>query len=786
MPINRNLTRFAVQVSPLPMTCDTWITSGSPTLSNGNAVAPLFIGRATGTARRRAVYAFSIADHIGRVSGARIALNVVTIGANSAGRSFMVKAVTTDADLVVEGTSGTSTGVTWNHMGIGTDHPWSVSGTDTTGSGTAAGHNTGSAYATFSNPTATGPMILSDTSGSGVTTPSAGSLDDVVNDAMLAALQNGWEQAVLIFMDSNESGTVTTNEHFTVTTKDGAAISDPATAPAISFTLYPSPLDGWLLECPPQLAMPTDNSVQVGLRYGPAIAGFVGDVSASINYAAKLDFALTATAPSQDFADFDPGEPIWYELADFVGPTGFIYYIVTVEVAGKSYSCPMFRYCAIPPALSTRLWYKARLSDDHFVILRNGLAAGGADTLQAERFQALDHTMRSLGNACDTDTPPSFCIHDGDGPEYTIESAAIGSTLFPLASDGSGLSSSGSASIIQSQGDANEVTRSWFNQTLYPCEKLPLVCVVGNHAAFTADMPTERDYTLAAMRRFKIIADDSGLYGWGATKYDSQTIGDQATVAGVLGIINLNVGYDAESSGTPWADSTDMASYQDWVLDSARLDWIDDVLSDFKTAGAKLIEINMHHTLGGANTSAPVDGGAASPHSQAYGRSDFRTVLQGYFGDSVLPVILNHFDGSHVVVRFGHDHTHDSWVHPDSGVTFVWHAMPASRGAESLGGPYAINAFAIAPNNTHAPSPVGKNYGNAGYYLDAIDAKRMSIMYINARTVTSPTDFANAGMSDPRGMMGVADGGVRTIIWIGQTAKFGRGRGRSRGRRRQL
>lgn len=776
MPINRNLTRFAVQVSPQPMTCDTWISSVMTTTANGDVVTVLFIGRATGAARRRAVYGFSLASHIGRVSGARIKWNVASIGANAAGRSFMVKAVTTDADLVVEGTTGTSTGVTWSHMGIGTDHAWSVAGTDTSGSGTAAGHNTGSAYATFANPTATGAIILSDVAGTGVTTPSAGSLDDVINEAMLAALENGWEQAILIVADANEAGTAATNEHFTVTTKEGAAAGDPATAPSVEFTLYPSPLDGWLLECAPQLALPSGDEISVGLRYGPAITASAAGFSAVVGWGASTSEIPTETTASQDFDDFDPGEPIWFDLETtypFLEKYGFSYY--RVQITGpnaKVYTCPYFRIATLPRVNERRAWRKARLSDDHFVILLNGLVVGGADPLQAERRQAHEHTMRAIGTACDSDSPPSICIHDGDGPEYTLEPINVAGSLFPLADDGSGLSDSGTSHIILSQDDANEVVRSWLNQTLYPCEKLPLVCVIGNHAAFTADMPTERDWTLAALRRFRMIAP-AGHSAWDTPEYDSQSIGDQAIQAGTLGIVNLNAGYSSASSGTPWSDSTDMESYQDWVLTSGRLAWLNDTLASLKAAGVRVLEINIHHTLGGANTSAGSDGGASSPHSQAYGRSDFRTVLQGYFGDSVMPVILTHFAGASVVVRFGHDHTHDSWVHPESGVTFVWHAMPSARGNETMGGPYAINAFASGPQAAHAASPVGKNYGNAGWYLDSVEQASMTIHYINARTVTSPTDFSGVGAANPRGISEIPDGSVVTQIRIGATTGEG-------------
>ncbi len=750
LSIGENLKRFAVDVeaTDLPVANHVVLASAATTLQVQGGAASGNIGRTNATAlnyRRRFIILDTL-DLQGQVKNFPFNYTDVSV---ATGTKPVFMAVLQQQDIIAGAQAS------WdNAIQSGTPTGFIVAPIETTGPGSDPGHNVDNSgsRAVFAVPTAGSAGVLSDEVGTGITNPESGSLDAVINEAKQSALANGQRYAVVLAFSENESDTAQTFVRYSNITSG-------------AHTLYPSPLDGWVLDIPPQVALPTLTLVDIGLMFGKACPATPTLEITWYDSDGVLVDSLTESAYAGDVGE---GDRYWFE--DVEVDASFSYEI-TVTAGGISYTTPRFAARRFVPA-GTPGWL-GKLGDDHFLESTHNTPDGVPDQgfTSLAGVGVVRATHDSLKAQMDSDEPISGCLHIGDGPEYTL-----GSTTwfnYPIKEDGTGEPDTAVSSIIGTADQALAVTRHWLRETHYPCESLALLVCVGNHACFTADQATERDWTLAALRYNRLIPHEENYRGYWCPVYDAQTIGDYEFTHGDCTYLVHNVGYDVVNSGTnPCTTATALNSSDDWIVDDTRRDAIIARIAS-AAAATTFHTFVMHQTLGaGARGQGPAnpDGGVGN-----YGRSDFLDVLVGFYGTHYAPV-QRLFFAMRGITLFGHDHIWDKFVKE-----LLLYIYLASCGRATTPrwnhGPYSARGFATSAAGAgnvlhflgvgaqgllpHDPSFGPTTKGNAGWgLLGSSSTRTLDAAYISTRVVTEPVDYSTSDADYPRSIAAIAHRGV--------------------------
>lgn len=715
MPLTGRITAYK-QTGKTETLTDTMLLSSSATSLATQAI-PIRAGQAAGAVRRTIL--LDPMANPGRVESCSFGMNVIVEGT----ANFVVGPIIGECAKLSPDNSA------YQYVSISGTDDWDDAATGTTGAGTPPGMNIDSnVRAIFSMVTGTGAKVFSDVVGTGLINPSSGSLDAVWNAARKAALEQGAAYAGVMIYSEDES---------TATEIRANTLS------SLSFDLYPSPLDGWMLETVPQLRLPTTSGCRVGVQLGTM--DFSGFTIAGISLVGSIPTEITNVKDLTALTDPSDADGEYYSAALAVSEAYEVYggmrpYIIRFQLDGNAFDTP-FMY-------GTRLvgdntMFKSGVTgDDHKHALLNHAAGktvsgttDGAEGLAAQR--AAEEYVASRWTLLDP-LHPRYWMFAGDNMDFCQYTSF---QCFPIKKDGSGVADDAADTIIaKDAADAYEVVRSYMVQSYFPWELIPSLLCIGNHApyhwhGFSANngaVSNVSQWILDALITFELIPADDDVDG-----YDQPTsnkgLGHYAFKCGNTQTVVVNVGHASQHSGDI-SDFTagDLNEYpvtlgapSDWKINSTVLSWLGGV---YTNSTAIMLDQFQHNPMGNRSV---------IPNPLYYDRADYKDWFGGYFGTNVLPLIVARF-GGRWFLNLGHDHNED-YVYHDSGGCVAWHATPGNNSTE---GPYNKG---FAQVNGGDASGLTLHGTGAGQYSNRLDNAGQ---YIRTHSLSKiRRDFVFTGVS---------------------------------------
>lgn len=320
--------------------------------------------------------------------------------------------------------------------------------------------------------------------------------------------------------------------------------------------------------------------------------------------------------------------------------------------------------------------------------------------------------------------PSSLHLDAGDGILY-----GQGDTMFPLDADGSGDSTSPTASLVTNQSDCNEMIRAARRWRRFPFYSLPYFEGPSNHKPshhfhYVANVPAN---TFDAAARTNLAMQN----GLGHPAAAGGIYRGQATYGafdwGPLLVCFVDPLLDSEHP-SPTPPPTSYPSNQDFVLSTAQRDFfLHATTGELAITTKPWVIFVCHHLLGGNEIGT------------AYGRGGLNHVKEAdtYWADTVHPALQSLKQANSnikgVIVILGHDHCHQ--FGSLDGINYCHLATPSNE-VFPLGS--YDDGFASAGYGNY----LGNFSPNAGHYR--IDASPTSFAMAFKRGYLAAT-----GESDP-------------------------------------
>lgn len=710
------------------------------TTLNYGASQTAALGRAgSQTRRNRVVLVYDISGgNTGRVED--FIQNLVITTTNTNGANFVVFPIVQQVMDLTEGTGGASaSGDGMTYATINGVDAWTRAGADTTGVGSDPGHNVDtSVRATFAVASAA----------SGTLSWSGDTLDDVVNAAMLAAIENNWTRIALLICMEDEAGSATATA-IAVGTDDHTT---EANRPTATFTLFQSPYDGWIFEYEHNCGFPGGGTFDVTVGLGDLTFGsgdeFWMEFGTAAQFVAGTGYTTTSSTSMNGSATGD----VLVRTSGGCNVPGNVHRICATYNGGTYKSalvaCPQTPTLGEPQIDSYR-------GDSHEIVAWNVAVTNYQKA--AESLQVQDATDEHLNSRMDALVGVGRSLRFHDGAYMFAQLTSTANQIFPLATDGSGeAGASPTKHYALSQTDTNEVSRAFRRRSPLRLSKVFSDYVRSNHDPYhksftSANNPESNDAevwsqtTLKSHRAVPVGIDPTtplrNYTGESDGRYYARPWGNYLHCLLNPGMESRYGQADATPVTSPIPER--MKQIADWTLGSTQFDFFfhstTGKLATNAAAGSSMIPnviIDIHNITGGSDGS--------SVNGFYYGRFGPNHLGTGEWWDTVHPAIVATRGSARVAVVMAHDHNWD-WFFKD-GVLYVWMPTPGQIGYNDDNiqrGPYSQGFFGTPADPLHSDSSRFKQ--NAGWVELVSSPSRMTFNYYATYIPTSPTDFTVPG-----------------------------------------